>query len=1313
MKKIKLLLTALCFSVWSYAQVPQAMNYQGVARDKDGHAFVNKQMELRISIIDGAETGKPVYVETHKVSTNQFGLYNLHIGEGNATNGMLKDVAWQTNNKFIKVEVLENGAYADLGTTQLLSVPYAMYAQSAGSTAGGASTDKASRGGTSNYLSKFDATGSSSAEINSQLSDNGTSVGLNTLTPSAKLHVYQNALSSNILVMEHRDSVGFGRFSMWNDKGFANRATFTRYGSKAPGMQPGSTLFPDADLLAFGCNKGSFLISTAGDAGVQVLNSGIMKLRLMVEDSTGNVGIGGNAFPQNTLHVNSETANDSIRITNLTTGHTKNDGLLLGNNGNAAFLTNRENDVLTLGTNNLERIRIAAAGNVGVNVIPSLTTGTRMEVQGGTSSTAIHGEATAPYGAGKTVTSSQGTSIFPNAPVFNESIGVFGKGNTTAPGSNGNSYGVVGSATNSAATNNVGVFGEAGKAGGYNTAVGGVILGGTTANVLNAAIRGDAPLTPSNTYAGYFNGKVGIVDGTQGAGKVLTSDAAGKASWQTPAAGGPSYTAGTGINVTGTVISNTGDLSNTNEIQAISLSGSTLSLSAGGGSVVLPAAPVYTGSTGINVTGTAITNTGDLSNTNEIQAISLSGSTLSLSAGGGSVVLPAAPVYTGGTGISVTGTTVSNTGDLSNTNEIQTLSLSGTTLSLSAGGGSITLPSGGGTLTGSGTLNYLPKWTPTGTALGNSQIFDNGANIGVGTAAPSAGFHVKQDPVAPGKINGIFRFERANSNNQNNATDIVHTTSAFGSTNNLLAGGSTVIRNFNSSASGSWNPDMAFSANTTDPHLVINNNGNVGIGLQNPSGNLVANAKLEVANAAKTAGLFTSTNATGTNPIVLQGEYLGADLTTNYTGVAGISSPSSANATGIGVSGAGGLVGVIGQSTSSDASNGNYGSVGLSTNDADATGMYAVASSVNGISIGVEGNGTGGSHSLGGRFTGDNIGAQGIASVVSPVTGAQVALLPGYNGTIGLLGKGLLSNGTFGDINYGVVGSAIGDNFINIGMVGEANGNGNNYGLLGFVDGSTSNGVNFGVFANGDANFNSIGVQNVGVYSVCRPNPATTIPYTPTASQQYLAGYFDGDVVIDGGLNATSSTSGTKFFTIDHPLDPKNKILRHSSVESPDMMNIYNGNIITDANGKATVTMPAYFEALNQDFRYQLTVIDQTQFAQARIAKKMGGNQFEIITDKPNIEISWQVTGVRHDAVAQKYGMPIEQDKSGKEVGKYIYPNAYADGAEQAAERRKSLEIPGKKSATSVAAPTPTNDVQIATNKKNQLLQKLNKNIKQ
>jgi hypothetical protein len=131
----------------------------------------------------------------------------------------------------------------------------------------------------------------------------------------------------------------------------------------------------------------------------------------------------------------------------------------------------------------------------------------------------------------------------------------------------------------------------------------------------------------------------------------------------------------------------------------------------------------------------------------------------------------------------------------------------------------------------------------------------------------------------------------------------------------------------------------------------------------------------------------------------------------------------------------------------------------------------------------------------------------------------------------------------------------------------------------------------------------------------------------------------DGDLNVNGTLNVR----GTKNFKIDDPLDPAHKLLYHASVESSEMMNMYTGNVTTDAHGDAVVELPAWFQALNRDFRYQLTVIGQ--FAQAIVAQEIRNNRFTIRTDKAKVKVSWQVTGVRHDAYANAHPLQVEVDK--------------------------------------------------------------------
>ena len=148
-----------------------------------------------------------------------------------------------------------------------------------------------------------------------------------------------------------------------------------------------------------------------------------------------------------------------------------------------------------------------------------------------------------------------------------------------------------------------------------------------------------------------------------------------------------------------------------------------------------------------------------------------------------------------------------------------------------------------------------------------------------------------------------------------------------------------------------------------------------------------------------------------------------------------------------------------------------------------------------------------------------------------------------------------------------------------------------------------------------------------------------------------------GKVVVNGDFTVV----GTKMFTMDHPLDPENKLLMHAAAESNEVINFYSGNVTTDASGKATVKLPDYFEAINKDFRYQLTVLGT--FAQAIISKEVSNNQFEIATSTPNVKVSWEVKGVRNDARMKQHPFVAEQEKTAEQKGKYWDAASYKQPA--------------------------------------------------
>jgi trimeric autotransporter adhesin len=198
------------------------------------------------------------------------------------------------------------------------------------------------------------------------------------------------------------------------------------------------------------------------------------------------------------------------------------------------------------------------------------------------------------------------------------------------------------------------------------------------------------------------------------------------------------------------------------------------------------------------------------------------------------------------------------------------------------------------------------------------------------------------------------------------------------------------------------------------------------------------------------------------------------------------------------------------------------------------------------------------------------------------------------------------------------------------------------------VYGTSPNGD--GVVGSSKSGFGVAGAteSGVGVYGYC-------------TSSSGLAGGFVGNVEVEGIVTKTAGSS-----KIDHPLDPANKYLSHSSVESPDMMNLYNGNAVLDGRGEAVVELPEWFGALNKDFRYQLTCIGG--FAPVYVAQEVTNNRFMIAGGAAGMKVSWQVTGIRQDAWATKHRIPVEENKAENERGHFLHPELFDQPEEKSIE---------------------------------------------
>jgi hypothetical protein len=259
-----------------------------------------------------------------------------------------------------------------------------------------------------------------------------------------------------------------------------------------------------------------------------------------------------------------------------------------------------------------------------------------------------------------------------------------------------------------------------------------------------------------------------------------------------------------------------------------------------------------------------------------------------------------------------------------------------------------------------------------------------------------------------------------------------------------------------------------------------------------------------------------------------------------------------------------------------------------------------------------------------------------------------------------------------------------------------------NVGMLGCQDCAVYSEYSYGT---GSGCVGKLGCSDCGVYG--------------KAGSGGWAGKFSGDVQVSGGvqvsgdvqvngaiscnnrinaadidaitITANSIMASQKNFKIDHPQDPENKYLIHSSVESAEAINLYTGNVTLDENGQATVTLPTWFQALNKDFRYQLTCIGG--FAQVYIAEKITDNHFKIAGGKPGMEVSWQVTSVRKDPYALAHPMKVEEDKPEYEKGYYLHPEAYGLSKDRSIANAPKPK-PTEESAWAKAHPKDAKDVQ-------------------
>lgn len=136
MKKFYIFLVVITIAISVTAQTPQSFKYQTVIRNNSGEILANQNVKFLIGILSESTNGPTIYSESHDKETNEFGLVNLEIGKGNVVTGVFESIDWGANSFFIRLEIDETGGtnFALLGTSQLLSVPYALHSGSTSDT---------------------------------------------------------------------------------------------------------------------------------------------------------------------------------------------------------------------------------------------------------------------------------------------------------------------------------------------------------------------------------------------------------------------------------------------------------------------------------------------------------------------------------------------------------------------------------------------------------------------------------------------------------------------------------------------------------------------------------------------------------------------------------------------------------------------------------------------------------------------------------------------------------------------------------------------------------------------------------------------------------------------------------------------------------------------------------------------------------------------------------------------------------------------------------------------------------------------------
>jgi hypothetical protein len=605
-----------------------------------------------------------------------------------------------------------------------------------------------------------------------------------------------------------------------------------------------------------------------------------------------------------------------------------------------------------------------------------------------------------------------------------------------------------------------------------------------------------------------------------------------------------------------------------------------------------------------------------------------------------------------------------------------------------------------GAITGSGTLNFLPKFTPSGTILGNSMFFDDGNSVAMGTTTPTHRFTI----------------------NHSGSTGIgVNSTAGFSVIDINAASGDAALR-FQKAGVNQWNlrNDPAndnlqfFELGGGGSRMVIQDaTGNVGIG---PS--LAPAYKLDVEHGGST-GIRSKSTASFS---VVDIDAASGDAALRFQ-KAGVNQwnmrndPANDNLQFFELGGGGSRMVIQDATGNVGIGPGTAPSYKLDVEHGGSTGIRSRSTASFSV---VDIDAASGDAALRFQKAGVNqwnlrndpandnlqffeLGGGGSRMVIQDATGnvgIGPSLAPAYKldvehgGSTGIRSKSTSSfsvvdiDGASGDaalrfqkagVNQWNVRNRPADDYFEIFELGgggsrmviqDATGNvGIGATIAPAYKLDVEHGGSTGIRSKSTASFSVVDIdgqsgdaalrfQKAGVNQWnTRNNPGTDdyqIFELGGGGERMRIENTTGKVVVNGDFTAV----GVKAFTMDHPLDPTNKTLMHAAIESNEVLNSYSGTVTTDASGKVTVSLPDYFEAINKDFRYQLTVMGT--FAQAIVSKEVSNNKFEIATNQPNVKVSWEVKGVRNDAHMRKFPFVAVEEKSATQKGQYIDPAAYS-----------------------------------------------------